>query len=133
MAAAANANQHSTTTTLHHVLSILSPYSWEDKLVLMLAAVSIIYGKFSLISRMRKRKGLAQKLAHLKQIPTVPSIVDSISSAIELTKCVVELKQCPSYSPSQSAISALPMATYWIGTSLVNTAASACACDPHFK
>lgn len=119
-------NQHSTTI---HVLSMLSWYCWEDKVVLMLAAFSIIYGEFSL--RLRKRKGLAHKLVqHLKQNGSVPTpsshkaVMDCINSVIQLTRCMVELKQCPSYSPLQSPIIlALPMATYWIGTSLVYSAA----------
>ncbi|XP_019156840.1 PREDICTED: uncharacterized protein LOC109153404 isoform X2 [Ipomoea nil] len=142
IASGAIANGHSTTI---HVLSILSPYSWEDKLVLMIAAFSIIHGEFILISRLlQKGKGLAWKLAHLKQsshcpIPTPLSshnnnqreIEDCISSAIQLTKCVVELKECLSYSPPQSVISALPMVAYWIGRNIVNC--SAYPCDPRFK
>ncbi|XP_019156841.1 PREDICTED: uncharacterized protein LOC109153406 [Ipomoea nil] len=144
IASGAIANRHSTTI---RVLSILSPYSWEDKLVLMIAAFSIIHGEFILISRLlQKGKGLAWKLAHLKQtshcpIPTPLSSDNNnqreiedcciISSAIELTKCVVELKQWLSYSPPQSVISALPMVAYWIGRNVVNCAAY--PCDPHFK
>ncbi|XP_031123780.1 uncharacterized protein LOC116026597 isoform X2 [Ipomoea triloba] len=135
-------NQHYS-TTIHHLLSIVSPYCWEDKLVLMIAAFSIIHGESSLISRLRKGKGLVGKLAHLKQsshcpIPTPSSDKNQtaedyccISSAIELTKCVVQLKQCLSYSPPQSLISALPMAAYWIATTVVDCAAY--TCDPHFK
>nr|GMD97596.1 protein SIEVE ELEMENT OCCLUSION B-like [Ipomoea batatas] len=117
-------NQHS--TTIHHVLSIVSPYSWEDNLVLLLAAFSIIHGESSLISPLRKGKGLA-----LKQ--TTAEEYCCISSAIELTKCVVQLKQWLSYSPPQSLILALPMAAYWIATTVVNCASYAYARDPHFK
>ncbi|XP_019156599.1 PREDICTED: uncharacterized protein LOC109153217 [Ipomoea nil] len=125
IASGAIANRHSTTI---HVLSILSPYSWEDKLVLMIAAFSIIHGEFILFSRLlQKGKGLAWKLAHLKQSSHCP-IEDCciISSAIELTKCVLQLKQCLSYSPPQSVISALPMVAYWIGRNIVNCAAYPC-------
>nr|GMD19191.1 protein SIEVE ELEMENT OCCLUSION B-like [Ipomoea batatas] len=122
-------NQHYS-TTIHHLLSIVSPYCWEDKLVLMLAAFSIIHGESSLISRLCKGKGKIKGLA-LKQ--TTAEDYWCISSAIELTKCVVQLKQCLSYSPPQSVILALPMAAYWIATSVVNCASYAYACDPHFK
>nr|GMD98601.1 protein SIEVE ELEMENT OCCLUSION B-like [Ipomoea batatas] len=121
-------NQHYS-TTIHHLLSIVSPYCWEDKLVLMIAAFSIIHGgEFSLISRLCKGKG---KGLALKQ--TTAEDYWCISSAIELTKCVVQLKQCLSYSPPQSLILALPMAAYWIATTVVNCASYAYACDPHFK
>lgn len=132
----AAANQHSTTI---HVLSMLSCYCWEDKVVLMLAAFSIMYGEFSLVSpsRIRNRKlGLAQKLASLKQSrrPNLKAVVDCMSSVLELSKCVVELGQWLSYSPQQSTILALPMAAYWIATTLVNlSAACACASHAHFK
>lgn len=120
------ANLHSTTID---VLSMLSRYSWEDKLVIMLAAFSIIYGEYSVVSR---KLGLGSR--KLVSLTTPPSddqkqVVDCISLALHLTKCVVELKQWSCYSPPQSAILALPMATYWIATTLVYVS----ACGAHFK
>ncbi|XP_031093498.1 protein SIEVE ELEMENT OCCLUSION B-like isoform X2 [Ipomoea triloba] len=114
-------------------------------MVIMLAAFSIIYGEYILLdSRLcegsPKLGGLAEKLGFLRQhnlVETPPSyiqkvVVDCLNSVLELTKCVVELKQCPYYSPPSSIILALPMATYWIATTLINVSA-ACACDAHFK
>nr|GMC49895.1 protein SIEVE ELEMENT OCCLUSION B-like [Ipomoea batatas] len=134
--------QHSTTIG---VLRKLCWYSWEDKMVIMLAAFSIIYGEYILLdSRLcegsPKLGGLAEKLGSLRQhnlAETPPSyiqkvVVDCLNSVLELTKCVVELKHCPYYSPPPSIILALPMATYWIATTLIN-ACAACACDAHFK
>ncbi|XP_031091252.1 protein SIEVE ELEMENT OCCLUSION B-like [Ipomoea triloba] len=135
--------QHSTTIG---ILRKLCWYSWEDKMVLMLAAFSIIYGGYILLdSRLckgvPKLGGLAKKLGSLIQnnlVETPPSyvqkvVVDCLNSMLELTKCVVELKQCPYYSPPPSVVLALPMATYWIATTLINVSA-ACACDTqHFK
>nr|GLL47200.1 protein SIEVE ELEMENT OCCLUSION B-like [Ipomoea trifida] len=138
------ANQlHSTTID---VLRKLCWYSWEDKMVLMLAAFSIIYGEYILLdSRLYKGNpklgGLAEKLGFLRQnnlAETLPSyiqkvVVECLNSVLELTKCVVELKQCPYYSPPPSVILALPMATYCIATTLINVS-TACACDTqHFK
>nr|GLL47201.1 uncharacterized protein LOC109150526 [Ipomoea trifida] len=134
--------QHSTTIG---VLRKLCWYSWEDKMVLMLAAFSIIYGEYILLdSRLckgvPKLGGLAKKLGSLIQnnLAETPSsyiqkvVMDCLNSVLELTKCVVELKQCPYYSPPPSVILALPMATYWIATTLINVSA-ACACVAHFK
>ncbi|XP_019154000.1 PREDICTED: protein SIEVE ELEMENT OCCLUSION B-like isoform X2 [Ipomoea nil] len=134
--------QHSTTIG---VLRKLCWYSWEDKMVLMLAGFSIIYGEYILLdSRLckggSKLGGLAKKLESLTQnnlAETLPSytqkvIVDCLSYVLELTKCVVELKPCPYYSPPPSVILALPMATYWIATTLINVSA-ACVCGAHFK
>nr|GLL46653.1 protein SIEVE ELEMENT OCCLUSION B-like [Ipomoea trifida] len=134
--------QHSTTIG---VLRKLCWYSWEDKMVIMLAAFSIIYGEYILLdSRLCKGNpklgGLAEKLGSLRQhnlAETPPSyiqkvVVDCLNSVLELTKCVVELKQCPYYSPPPSILLALPMATYWIAATLIN-ASAACAGDVHFK
>nr|GMD92095.1 protein SIEVE ELEMENT OCCLUSION B-like [Ipomoea batatas] len=134
--------QHSTTIS---VLRKLCWYSWEDKMVIMLAAFSIIYGEYILLdSRLCKGNpklgGLGEKLGSLRQhnlAETPPSyiqkvVVDCLNSVLELTKCVVELKQCPYYSPPPSILLALPMATYWIAATLIN-ASAACVGDVHFK
>ncbi|XP_031111553.1 protein SIEVE ELEMENT OCCLUSION B-like isoform X2 [Ipomoea triloba] len=87
-----------------------------------------------------KLGGLVKKLRSLIQnnLAEMPPsyiqkvVVNCLNSVLELTKCLVELKQCPYYSPSASIIFALPMATYWIATTLINVSA-ACACVAHFK
>ncbi|XP_031108152.1 protein SIEVE ELEMENT OCCLUSION B-like isoform X2 [Ipomoea triloba] len=96
-------NEHSTTI---NVLRMLCSYCWEDKMVLMLSAFSITLA-------------MPHKLEQLKQ----KAIVDCITSVLQLTKCVVELKQTkPSnYSMPQSIISALPIASYWIGRSVIGS------------
>ncbi|XP_019154002.1 PREDICTED: uncharacterized protein LOC109150526 [Ipomoea nil] len=134
--------QHS---TILGVLRKLCWYSWEDKMVLMLAGFSVIYGEYIILdSRLckgdTKLRGLVKKLGSLRQnnlveIPpsyTEKVIVDCLSSVLELTKSVVELKKCPYYFPPPSIILALPMTTYWIVTTLINLSA-ACACVAHFK
>nr|GLL20378.1 protein SIEVE ELEMENT OCCLUSION B-like isoform X2 [Ipomoea trifida] len=114
-------NEHSTTID---VLRILCSYCWEDKMVLMLSAFSIVYGELSRVSRL----AMPQKLEHLNQ----KAVVNCITSVLKLIKCVVELKQTtPSnYSTPQSIISALPIACYWIGRSVIGSvAAAAYYCD----
>ncbi|XP_019183905.1 PREDICTED: protein SIEVE ELEMENT OCCLUSION B-like isoform X1 [Ipomoea nil] len=117
-------NEHSTTI---HILRMLCSYDWEDKMVLILAAfsINIIYGQLYCSGHGNIiRQAMAQKLElHLNQKP----VVDCISCVLRLTKCVVELKQTmPSsnYSTPQSIISALPIATYRIGRSVVATSYS---------
>nr|GLL20379.1 protein SIEVE ELEMENT OCCLUSION B-like isoform X1 [Ipomoea trifida] len=109
-------NEHSTTID---VLRILCSYCWEDKMVLMLSAFSIVYGELSRVSG----RAMPLKLEQLNQ----KAVVDCITSALQLTKCVVELKQTkPSnYSMPQSIISALPIASYWIGRSVIGSVAAA--------
>ncbi|XP_019183908.1 PREDICTED: protein SIEVE ELEMENT OCCLUSION B-like [Ipomoea nil] len=115
-------NEHSTTI---HILRMLCSYDWEDKMVLILAAfsINIIYGLLYCSGHGNIiRLAMAQKLElHLKK----KAVVDCTSCVLRLTKCVVELKQTttPSsnYSTPQSIISALPIATYWIGRSVIAT------------
>nr|GLL20380.1 protein SIEVE ELEMENT OCCLUSION B-like [Ipomoea trifida] len=116
-------NEHSTTID---VLRILCSYCWEDKMVLMLSAFSIVYGELS-----RTCFPTGNIMPHkLEQQLNQKAVVDCISCVLRLTKCVVELKQT-NYSTPQSIISALPMASYWIGRSVIGstvaTAAYYCA------
>ncbi|XP_031108150.1 uncharacterized protein LOC116012663 isoform X2 [Ipomoea triloba] len=92
-------------------------------MVLMLSAFSIVYGELSRVSRL----AMPQKLEQLSQ----KAVVDCITSVLQLTKCVVELKQSTSsnYSTPQSIISALPIASYWIGRSVIGSVAAAYYCD----
>ncbi|XP_031108148.1 uncharacterized protein LOC116012662 isoform X2 [Ipomoea triloba] len=85
-------------------------------MVLMLSAFSIVYGELSRVSRL----AMPQKLEKLNQ----KAVFDCITSVLQLTKCVVELKQTmpPSnYSRPQSIISALPIVSYWIGRSVIGS------------
>nr|GME06511.1 protein SIEVE ELEMENT OCCLUSION B-like [Ipomoea batatas]GME09756.1 protein SIEVE ELEMENT OCCLUSION B-like [Ipomoea batatas] len=109
-------NEHSTTID---VLRILCSYCWEDKMVLMLSAFSIVYGELSRVSRL----AMPHKLEQLNQ----KAVVDCITSVLQLTKCAIELKQTtPSnYSTPQSIISALPIVSYWIGRSVIGSVAAA--------
>ncbi|XP_019186045.1 PREDICTED: protein SIEVE ELEMENT OCCLUSION B-like [Ipomoea nil] len=117
------------------LLSTLSVYSWEAKMVLMLAAFSISLGKLNIFSRLRYRKGLAKQLSIVTQITNSTSndpnwpIDDLIKCSMDLTKCIVEINQSSSDSLSQSVSLALPMASYWIGRSIACIVAS-CACLP---
>ncbi|XP_031126006.1 protein SIEVE ELEMENT OCCLUSION B-like [Ipomoea triloba] len=115
---------HLTTICL---LSILSVYSWEAKMVLMLAAFSICNGKLNIFSRLHYTKGLAKQLAIVMQITNSTS--NDPNPIDDLTKCIIEINQSSSYSLSQSIISALPMASYWIGRSIACIVAH-CACFP---
>ncbi|XP_031126782.1 protein SIEVE ELEMENT OCCLUSION B-like [Ipomoea triloba] len=117
------------------LLSTLSAYSWEAKMVLMLAAFSISYGKLNIFSRQRYRKELTKQLVIVTQSanPTAskdPNPIDNlIKCAMDLTKCIVEINQLSSYYLPQSIISVLPFASYWVGRSIACTVAY-CACPP---
>lgn len=96
---------------------MLSTYPWEAKLIKMLASLAINYGEFNFVFL----KGLA-----LKQILTIVPSFDNqklsdnfIKSVLHLTKCIVDRKQLSYYSTPQSLNSTIPIASYWIGRSVL--------------
>ncbi|KAG2676020.1 hypothetical protein I3760_12G032800 [Carya illinoinensis] len=118
---------HTTIMTLLHTLSI---YSWDAKLVLTMAAFAVNYGEFSLISQLRSTNLLAKSVAFLKQLPDIKQHSKSlkphfealsklIEVIIDVTKCIVEIKELPSQyisddkPPLSSAKSYIPSTAYW--------------------
>ncbi|KAF5459974.1 hypothetical protein F2P56_019878 [Juglans regia] len=118
---------HATIMTLLRTLSI---YSWDAKLVLTIAAFAVNYGEFSLISQLRPTNSLAKSVAFLKQLPDIEEHSKSlkpqfealsklIEVIIDVTKCIVEIKELPSQyisdekPPLLSAKSYIPTTTYW--------------------
>ncbi|XP_031099220.1 protein SIEVE ELEMENT OCCLUSION B-like [Ipomoea triloba] len=106
-----NADQH---TTVIYFMKMLSIFSWDVKILMMLAAFSIMYGEFSFVNG---HKGLSTKLATVKGIPApmVPSHVQFIKLLLQLTKYIVELAK----SSSHSSASIIPVSCYWIFTSIL--------------
>ncbi|XP_019194756.1 PREDICTED: protein SIEVE ELEMENT OCCLUSION B-like [Ipomoea nil] len=112
-----NIDYHSITI---HLLSMLSTYPWDTKVVMMLAAFSLICGDFINISQHCHWNKLANKLRLFKQNLIVASsekIYDDsiVKLIINFVKCVNELNQPPSFSPPQPVI----LATYWITRSIL--------------
>lgn len=112
-----NVDLHSTAI---YFLKKLSIFSWEAKILIMVASTfSINLGEFS---PDYDHKGLANKLSILKgnKSSLVPSytqelVTEFITSVLHLTKCIVELAQ--SFSHNSSPI--IPVACYWIFTSIL--------------
>nr|GMC58622.1 protein SIEVE ELEMENT OCCLUSION B-like [Ipomoea batatas] len=76
--------------------------------------------------------------SHIRQLSfelNQKAVVDCITSVLQLTKCAIELKQTtPSnYSTPQSIISALPIASYWIGRSVIGSVAAYYCASPQNK
>nr|GLL36124.1 protein SIEVE ELEMENT OCCLUSION B-like [Ipomoea trifida] len=120
-----NIDCHSATI---HLLSMLSTYPWDTKVVMMLGAFSLICGHYftTVSQRHCRRKKLANMLASFKEnlIANAPSchieklVGDNdsiIKFIIDLVKCVSELNQPPSFSPPQPLL----LATYWITRSIL--------------
>ncbi|XP_031099455.1 protein SIEVE ELEMENT OCCLUSION B-like [Ipomoea triloba] len=102
-----------------YFMKMLSTFSWEGKLLMMLAVFSLNFGEFSLV---HGHKGLARKLSILRGSetlvvpPHIPEMVTNfIKSILQLTDCIVELAQSSSHNSSPI----IPIACYWIFTNLL--------------
>lgn len=121
-----NINPH---WTVIYFLKMLSTFSWEAKILMMLAILSLKFGELSLV---HVHKGLAGKLAILKgsERPLVLSHIQEmvphfLKSILHLTRCILQLAQLSSHNPSPI----VPIACYWIFTSVL-TYASYFTCLP---
>lgn len=126
------------TTTLS-ILSTLSSYPWDAKLVISLAAFSMSYGEFWLLAQSYTSNQLAKSVAVLKQLPDIlerssmlkpqfEAIRNLIKVMLDITKCIVEFKELPSryISSDVTALSTatahIPIAVYWTIRSTVASA-----------
>ncbi|KAF8037641.1 hypothetical protein BT93_B0495 [Corymbia citriodora subsp. variegata] len=126
---------HATTLA---ILNMLAPFSWDAKLVLTLAAFAFNYGEFWLLIQIQSSNQLAKSMAILKQMTlimehsgTLKSRFDALNSLIqamlEVTRCVVELKELPSAYISNE-VPALSAAMAHVQTAVYWTIRSAVAC-----
>ncbi|XP_058092436.1 protein SIEVE ELEMENT OCCLUSION B-like [Magnolia sinica] len=124
---------HATTLTL---LNSLSSYSWDAKVVLTLAAFAVSYGEFWLTAQLYSVNPLAKSVALLKQLPDILENTDAlkprfdaihalINAMLDVTKCIIELKELPteyisSDTPAMTiAMAHIPTAVYWAIRSIV--------------
>ncbi|GAV83969.1 hypothetical protein CFOL_v3_27414 [Cephalotus follicularis] len=124
---------HATTMVL---LNTLSNFSWDEKLVLTLAAFAVNYGEFWLVANLYTMNPLAKSVAILKQLPNIFEHSNSlkpqfdalnklIEAMMEVTKCIVQFKELPSLyisaetPPMAIAMAHIPIAAYWIMRSAV--------------
>ncbi|XP_031100843.1 protein SIEVE ELEMENT OCCLUSION B-like [Ipomoea triloba] len=107
-----NVNLHS---MVIYFLRMLSTFSWERKLLIMVAAFSLNFGEFSLVQC--HNKGLSGKLAILKghESQVLPTITHFIKSILHLTEHIVELAQSSSHNSS----TIISIGCYWIVTSIL--------------
>lgn len=121
------------------ILSMLSSYTWDAKIVLSLAAFSVNYGQFWLVAQLYNTNPLAKSVAILKQLPdilehshTLKSQFDAASNLIkavmDVTKCIIKFQELPSNyispetPPMSVAMALVPTAAYWLIRSLVTCA-----------
>ncbi|XP_057787942.1 protein SIEVE ELEMENT OCCLUSION B-like [Salvia miltiorrhiza] len=114
------------------ILKLLSSYTWEAKIVIVLASYVVDYAQFSLLTKLYTTHPLAQLIATLKQIPQnidhlsdlikskLHTIVSLINLSIEVTKFITKFNTLPSKyisndaQPMVVALAQIPIAVYWI-------------------
>ncbi|XP_055961285.1 protein SIEVE ELEMENT OCCLUSION B-like isoform X3 [Mercurialis annua] len=117
------ADGHTTTLSL---LKLVSSYSRDSKVVLIMLAFSLNYGELCLIAKFQSTNPFAKSIAMLKQVPTIwqhahassNPIFDAIKLAIrvmrDVTMCVVKAGGLSFRVPAFSTIEDLiPRAIYW--------------------
>ncbi|XP_031099607.1 protein SIEVE ELEMENT OCCLUSION B-like [Ipomoea triloba] len=100
-----------------YFLKMLSTFSWEGKLLIMLASFSLYFGEFNLV---HGHKGLSGKLAILKGCEShlLPLVTHLIKLILHFTEYIVELAQSSSHYSSPI----VPIGCYWIVASILTYA-----------
>ncbi|CAL1391622.1 unnamed protein product [Linum trigynum] len=118
------------------ILNMLAHFSWDAKLVIVLAAFGMNYGEFWLIAQNYSSNQLAKAVAILKQLPEILELSNAqkprfdavrsvIKTMLDVGKCVIKFKELPSqYITSDvealsTALSHIPIAVYWTARSVV--------------
>ncbi|KAL9672815.1 hypothetical protein QQ045_029068 [Rhodiola kirilowii] len=112
------------------VLNMLSCYTWDAKLVLVLSAFAVNYGQFWLVAQFYSTNQLAKSISILKQLPELmehsnllqprfDAVRGLIKAMIDVTKCIVEFKGlphkyiAPDVPEYAAAMSHIPITVYW--------------------
>lgn len=110
------------------LFDMLGDYTWDAKVVLILAALATSYGECWLIMQMYPHNPLAASVALLKQFPSDLSVLRIrlkaltllINTMVELTKCIIKFEGLLQkdilldYRAMALAKSQIYIATYWI-------------------
>ncbi|KAL1366055.1 protein SIEVE ELEMENT OCCLUSION B [Arachis hypogaea] len=118
------------------ILSMLSRYSWEAKVVIALAAFATNFGKFWLLAQVHATNPLARSVAMLKHIhetleqvnelgPKFEAISHLLKAMLDVTNYIMQFHELPSQyidpeAPETLAASNLiPSAVYWTIRSII--------------
>lgn len=118
------------------IFNVVSPYSWDVKVVLALAAFAVNYGEFSLIANLYTTNMLAKSVSILKQLPDIlehssslkpqfDALNNLIAAMLNVTKCILQFRDLPpqyisaEMPPLSTAMTHIPTAAYWTIRSIV--------------
>lgn len=125
--------------TAFEILQLLTNYSWEAKIVIILASFAVEYAQYHLIKTHSNSNSLAKIVATLTQIPDscdddikskLETIIRLLEFSMDMTRLIAKFGCLPPKHISIAvrhmslAIDQLPTAVYWITRLLV-----ACASD----
>ncbi|KAG2273373.1 hypothetical protein Bca4012_086077 [Brassica carinata] len=112
-------------TTTFSVLSMVSKYRWDAKLVLILAALAVKYGVFLLLAETYATNQLTKSLALIKQMPSIFSRQNALhqrldktrglmQDMVDLTTTIIQIHQLPPKHITAAFTDHVPTAVYWI-------------------
>lgn len=97
------------------ILKRLANYTWEAKLVIVLASFVVKSGQFSFVIT-----NLNTPLISSVKKSKFEMIIEVVKAAIEMAKCIAEFRKMPSKyisndaKPMQDASNQIPFAAYWL-------------------
>ncbi|KAL1211273.1 Protein SIEVE ELEMENT OCCLUSION A [Cardamine amara subsp. amara] len=120
-------------TTTFSVLSLVSKYRWDAKLVLVLAALAVKYGVFLLLAETFATNQLTKSLALIKQLPSftrqnalhqrLEKTQMLMQDTVDLTTTIIHIYQLPPNHITAAFTDHVPTAVYWIVRSVLICAA----------
>ncbi|CAA7038713.1 unnamed protein product [Microthlaspi erraticum] len=117
-------------TTTFSVLTLVSKYRWDAKLVLVLAALAVKYGVFLLLAETYATNQLTKSLALIKQLPSIFSRQNALhqrldktrilmQDMVDLTNTIIHIYQLPPNHITAAFTDHVPTAVYWIVRSVL--------------
>ncbi|KAG5405285.1 hypothetical protein IGI04_011404 [Brassica rapa subsp. trilocularis] len=117
-------------TTTFSVLSLVSKYRWDAKLVLVLAALAVKYGVFLLLAETYATNQLTKSLALIKQLPSIFSRQNALhqrldktrvlmQDMVDLTTTIIRIYELPPHHITAAFTDHIPTAVYWIVRSVL--------------
>ncbi|CAH8385718.1 unnamed protein product [Eruca vesicaria subsp. sativa] len=117
-------------TTTFSVLSLVSKYRWDAKLVLVLAALAVKYGVFLLLAETYATNQLTKSLALIKQLPSIFSKQNALhqrldktrilmQDMVDLTTTIIQIYHLPPHHITAAFTDHIPTAVYWIVRSVL--------------
>ncbi|XP_042065299.1 protein SIEVE ELEMENT OCCLUSION B-like [Salvia splendens] len=133
-----NCSEGDSNKTSLEILRLLTNYTWEDKIVIILASFVVEYGQYSLFAQLDKKDQLTKLVAWLKQIPdhsgdvfesrksSFESIMEALRVSIKVTRFIAKFRTSfkAKYMTNEAQAmidvrNQIPIAVYWMTRAVV--------------